>query len=162
MISNYRRSSAALGTMLAMALAAPSAEAHGWGDRRHHDRVDAGDVLTGVLIVGGVLAIASAASSANRDRRRDDRRDRDGNYPPPRAEAYQSGPPVSWDQGGVGAAVDRCMNEISGGRSRDEVEAVARAGEGWRVQGRTEQGRGFSCTIDGAGRIRNISIEGEG
>ena len=45
MISNFRRSSAALGAMLALALTAPPAEAHGWGHRRHHDRVDAGDVL---------------------------------------------------------------------------------------------------------------------
>ena len=39
----------------------------GWGGgggygrhHRHHDRVDAGDIFAGVLILGGIAAIASA------------------------------------------------------------------------------------------------------
>ena len=41
----------------------------GWGGRHHRDRVDAGDVLTGILIIGGIAAIASAASSNNKKKK---------------------------------------------------------------------------------------------
>jgi hypothetical protein len=35
---------------------------------RHHDDVDAGDVVAGVAIVGGIAAIASAIKNSNRER----------------------------------------------------------------------------------------------
>ena len=35
---------------------------------RHHDNVDAGDVVTGVAVVGGIAALASAIRSSNRRR----------------------------------------------------------------------------------------------
>ena len=64
--------------------------AHGWRGYRHRDRVDAGDVLAGVLIIGGIAAIASAASNSSRNRDyRDDRYRNDYRYrssddrPPP-------------------------------------------------------------------------------
>ncbi len=138
----------------------------GWGRHRHRDRVDVGDVLTGILIVGGIAAVVSAASShdRDRDRRRDDRRTRDDDYQSQSSGGYQSVPAQgpSWNQNGIGSAVDRCMTEIARGDGRDQVEGVSRAGDGWRVQGRTGEGRGFSCTVDASGRIRNISVEGEG
>lgn len=41
----------------------------GWRlGRHHHDRVDAGDVLAGILIIGGIAAIASAASNNKQKR----------------------------------------------------------------------------------------------
>jgi hypothetical protein len=43
----------------------------------HHGRVDAGDVIAGIIIVAGVAAIASAASGADEDRWRDRRSQRD-------------------------------------------------------------------------------------
>ena len=53
----------------------------GWGrhpgyGRYHRNRggIDGGDVLAGVLILGGIAAVAAAASNANKDR---DYRDRD-------------------------------------------------------------------------------------
>ena len=52
-----------------LSASAPSAEARsrhgGWG-HRHHDRVDTGDVLGGLLILGTIAAIASAASKDTR------------------------------------------------------------------------------------------------
>ncbi|WP_194953748.1 hypothetical protein [Sphingopyxis solisilvae] len=46
----------------------------GWG-HRHHDRISTGDVLGGLLIIGTIAAIASAASKDRRDRAPDDRYD---------------------------------------------------------------------------------------
>lgn len=43
----------------------------GWGGYRHHhhgDGIDGGDVLAGILILGGIAAIATAASNNSRDR----------------------------------------------------------------------------------------------
>ena len=132
-----------------------------------------GDVLTGILIVGGIAAIAGAASSRdrNRDRRRDDRGDdrrdreddyqRDADYRTDRAPGGQYASAPSWNEGGLAGAVDRCTNEISGAVGGGEVDAVSRAGDGWRVQGRTGEGRAFSCTVDVNGKIRNISVDGE-
>ena len=55
-------------------LTALPAEARGYyGDYgRHRDRIDAGDVIAGALIIGGIAAIASAASG-NRGWRSNDR-----------------------------------------------------------------------------------------
>ncbi|HEX5691315.1 MAG TPA: hypothetical protein VFX76_14975 [Roseiflexaceae bacterium] len=47
---------------------------------RHRDRIDAGDVLAGVLIIGGIAAIANAAAKSERNERyreRDYRYDRE-------------------------------------------------------------------------------------
>ena len=49
---------------LLVAGAAPAA-ARGW-HHHHHDDVDAGDVVAGVAIVGGIAAIASAITQGNR------------------------------------------------------------------------------------------------
>ncbi|MEQ1499605.1 MAG: hypothetical protein ABL914_13195 [Novosphingobium sp.] len=168
MTVRFSRGSAALASVAAFSLTASPVMANGWGDwgrHRHRDRVDVGDVLTGILIIGGIAAIASAASSSNRDRdrQREDRQDHDQDYPQDRGPGYAPAVEASpsWTEGGVGAAVDRCMQELSSGAGRDEIESVNRAGQGWRVQGRTGQGKAFSCTVDGSGRIRNISVEGE-
>jgi hypothetical protein len=51
----------------ATALAAMPAQARdGWGGGRHHDGIDAGDVIAGALIIGGIAAVASAASNDSR------------------------------------------------------------------------------------------------
>jgi hypothetical protein len=55
-----------LAALAALSLAAP-ADARG-GHRHHHDDVDAGDVVAGVAIVGGIAAIASAITRGNRER----------------------------------------------------------------------------------------------
>ena len=55
------------GSLLATGLAAPSeAQRRHW--RHHHDDVDAGDVLAGVALAGGIAAIASAIRNGNRQR----------------------------------------------------------------------------------------------
>ena len=141
----------------------------GWGHRRSH--VDAGDVLTGILIIGGIAAIASAANSNKRDRRNDDYRNRadrnaggryPGDNPQARSNGYGNDNDQQWQQnGGVDSAVNRCTNEVSRGSDRGtSVESINRDGDGWRVQGRTGAGGEFTCSVDGNGQIRNVQVNG--
>jgi hypothetical protein len=51
----------------ALLLAAAPAQAGGW-HHHHHDDVDAGDVVAGAVIVGGIAAIASAITQGNRQK----------------------------------------------------------------------------------------------
>ncbi len=139
----------------------------GWGSRHHRDRVDAGDVLTGILIIGGIAAIASAASSKNKQRERYDRREE--SYPDQRDQRdYSRDDRPEWqDQqggaanGGINSAINRCMSEVSRGSSKvQDVDSVAREGDGWRVMGRTTSGSQFSCAVGRDGRISNVNIDG--
>lgn len=140
----------------------------GWGGRHHRDRVDAGDVLTGILIIGGIAAIASAASSNNKKRDRYERRDE--SYPDNRDQRDYSRdderPEWQGQQGGeaggdINGAINRCMSEVSRGSSRvQDVDSVAREGDGWRVMGSMTTGSSFSCAVDRDGRIRNVNIDG--
>jgi hypothetical protein len=54
----WAAASALLGTAVA------PAEARHW--YRHHDDVDAGDIVAGAIVVGGIAAIASAITKGNR------------------------------------------------------------------------------------------------
>lgn len=162
------RFAATLASVAAFSMMATPALANhnwGWGGNRHRDRVDAGDVITGILIIGGIAAIASAASSNNK-KKRYERRDRDERYDNDgyereysRDDGRDSRP--EWQEGsGINGAINRCLGEVSRGSSRvQDVDAVNREGDGWRVEGRTGNGGSFRCTIDGSGRIRNISVE---
>lgn len=130
---------------------------------RHHDGLDAGDVLAGVLILGGIAAIASAASNADRARderyrdyrndsnRNDDYRYRDDSYRDRDSEAdrYSGGR-------GIDRAVDMCVQEMERNDRVDSVEGVQRSATGWRVEGYLRDGRSFSCAIDSAGQVRGI------
>ncbi len=136
-----------------------------WGHRRHHDGVDAGDVIAGVLILGTIAAIASAASKPKQLQPRYPQQD----YPPQGSQqgsnnGYGNGndPRPEWHEGGgINDAVNRCIDEVSRGSTRiDAVDSVNREGDGWRVQGRAVNGGAFACSIDGQGRIRNITIDG--
>ena len=167
------RPAAAVAAAAALSLTATPVLARGWGGwgRYHHrDHVSTGDVLAGLLVVGGIAAIASAASNKNKQSR-----DADTHYPDPdpRADDNRYGePPAGYgdrrdapDYGAsdrnLDAAVDDCVNEVERGDRRvDSVDSVNRDGDGWRVQGRTG-GRDFSCTVDRDGRIRGVSVDGQ-
>jgi len=167
------RPAIALAAAAAFALSASPAMARGW-HRWHHDRVDAGDVFAGLVIVGGLAAIAAAASRAKSDKRerepdyrypdRDSRDYRDYEQPPqrydgrPGRDAYSG----SWRSGGsMDGAVDICVNEVErGDRQIESVESVSRDPEGWRVDGRIVGGRDYSCVVDGDGRVRHATVDG--
>lgn len=146
---------AAFSLMASPALAGPG---WGWGGHHHRDRVDAGDVLTGILILGGIAAIASAASKP-KDRRYERRSD-DRRYEEPRYENGRYDDRPEWREGtGINAAISRCLGEVSrDGSGEAEVDSVNRDGDGWRVAGRSD-GATFSCQIDGDGRIRNVDVD---
>lgn len=194
MNAKYSRTAAALSLAAALSMAATPALArdrnwggHGgghWG--RHHDRVDAGDIFAGVLILGGIAAIASAASNSNKAKRE---RSRDYQYPdqpyprqsyPQRDSSADYGNDsrpdyddsrgesrwdpngeVSGQSRGLDRAVERCASEIERGDRRiDEIEEVAREGNGWRVTGRVTGGDNFECTVDRDGQVSNTKLDG--
>jgi len=161
------RAATVLASLAAFSMAAPPAMANHWdwgGHHRHRDRVDAGDILAGILIIGGIAAVASAASNANKNRQRErDYRYPDEGYRQPEGNSgYAGDARPEWREGtGIDGAINRCVDEISRGSTRvDEVDSVNREGDGWRVEGRTEGGGNFSCSIDRDGRIRNVEIGG--
>ncbi len=149
---------------LALTASPASARDERWG-RHHRDRVDAGDVLTGILIIGGLAAIASAASKADRDRGAD--RDRDYRYPgeAPTADYdpdrdYSSDQRPQWAEGrGIDAAVNRCVAAVEEGeRKVDQVETVNRADEGWRITGHMRGGEPFSCSVGRDGQVTDSNV----
>ncbi|MFL0356240.1 hypothetical protein ACI5KX_07135 [Erythrobacter sp. GH1-10] len=127
---------------------------HGW--YRHRNRVDAGDVLAGVLIIGGIAAIASAASNNDRrDRERDYRRVRDYDRDYDRRTTRRS-----TSGSGLDNAVDQCVSRIERDVRVDSVDNVSRTGDGWFVTGSLFNGTGFTCEIDNNGRISDIDYGG--
>ena len=62
---NFLSKSTLLAAGTALLAASAPAQARP-GDRRHNDGIDAGDVIAGALIIGGIAAIASAGSNNNR------------------------------------------------------------------------------------------------
>jgi hypothetical protein len=140
---------------------------------RHRDRgIDAGDVLAGVLILGGIAAIASAASNSNKQRERDQREQRRYEEPYPENDdrpvwqgdhqrpSSSSGSSSSYTSGGIDNAVAMCSDQVERGPDRiDSVDNAARTTDGWRISGRLQQGGAFSCWIDNDGRIREIDLD---
>lgn len=146
----------------AAALAAISFAAPAEAQWRHRDRgVDTGDIITGVAILGGVAAIASAL-------------DRDGGrYGYGYRDRYR---------GGYNYAVQACANEAQRmGRGRIQIVDVDRVGnDRYRVRGLVQGGYGgydrydrydrgygndrgfgrddFTCTARGNGRITDFRL----
>lgn len=118
--------------------------------RRYRDRDDgigAGEVIAGILVLGGIAAIASAVGGDGDDRPR--------RYPAERAE-----PPFddeAHDTSGIARAVDMCVDQIERGRERvARVEDAVRDPRGWRVSGELANGDPFTCRIGNDGRISEV------
>lgn len=175
------RAAAALAAAAVLSLTATPAMARGWNRHHHGDGIDGGDVVAGLLIFGGIAAIAAAASKSSKDRQAhtDDRYrdypDSDYRSQDYRPQDYREAPPQryqddgtdtarerpgrSWRSGvSVDGAVDACVGEVErGSRSIESVEQVNREADGWRVSGRVSGGSEFACSIDGEGRVRSVS-----
>jgi len=130
----------------------------GWRRYRRHRRgVRAGDVLAGVLILGGIAAVASAANNnrrrdrdvvvVERDRNVDRRNDR-------RVQRRSTG------SSGLENAVSQCVDRIEQDIRVDSVDSVDRNGDGWLVTGALFNGSGFQCRIGNDGRIADIDYGG--
>lgn len=103
-------------------------------------------MIAGVLILGGIAAVASAAKNS-----RDSYPNRDRRYSDPRRGDYR------YDDGrGIDRAVTMCVNEIERNARVETVDAVNRNARGWNVTGSLYDGQGFSCSIGENGRIDAI------
>jgi hypothetical protein len=127
----------------------------GWGlggyRGRHHRRGStAGDILTGVLILGTIAAVANAAKKAG------ERRGYPNRYPhPDRPNDYRPNGPQ-----GLDGAADLCLREVERDARAREVTGVERNAGGWLVTGSMADGAAFSCSIGADGRIERIEIDG--
>lgn len=126
---------------------------------RYRDRIDAGDVLAGVLIIGGIAAIANAASKSERSERY---RERDARYDREYRPEYREDrdPRRSDGARGIDRAVEICVAEIERDVRIDSVDSVDRDGEGWRVAGTIFNGDRFTCEIGADGRIERVDYGG--
>jgi hypothetical protein len=127
---------------------------------RHRDRVDAGDILTGIGILAGIAIIAGAASDADKNDRNNDRYeprydDRDTDQPQP-----DNGPGTGSDDD-LGSAVSICTDAAEraagNGERVNEIRSVTRDGSGWRVEGELASD-GFTCATAN-GRVDYIRLD---
>ncbi|MXO85587.1 hypothetical protein GRI38_06040 [Altererythrobacter aurantiacus] len=121
---------------------------HRYRDRYYHrrNRVDAGDVIAGVAILGTIAAIASAV---RKDRNERVYRERDVRYRDWREPGYE-------DSRGLDGAAELCVREIERDARVSDVNAVERNATGWIVRGTLFDGSDFTCSIDADGDIENI------
>lgn len=131
----------------------------GWG-RSHHGRhrrgSSAGDILTGVLILGTIAAVANAASKARARRGYPDRYPDPERYPhPDRRDDYRPDGPR-----GLEGAADLCLREVERDARAREVTRVERNASGWQVAGVMADGAAFSCSIGADGRIESVDVGG--
>lgn len=134
----------------------------GWRGHRHRDRVDAGDVLTGVLILGTIAAMANAASRASQRRAYPypDRPYPDRPYPD-RPYDYRADDTRDQHPRGLDSAADMCLREVERDARVREVTSVQRNAGGWYVTGSLASGAGFTCSIGSDGRIDRVDIGGQ-
>jgi hypothetical protein len=117
---------------VATLMASTAAVARPHDGHRGHDGIDAGDVIAGALVIGGIAAIASAASNNRYDRGYD----RDGRY-------YDRGYD-GYNRGGYGSrsAVDQCVRAAQRQAGRygwariTDVTRINRIRGGYEVRGR--------------------------
>ena len=166
--------------MAAIGWTADSDKAQGWGDyrgdrryrgyrghRRHRDGISGGDLLAGILVIGGIAAIASAASKNNNQRRTDDRDYRSENqrYDDRRADPREDS---RYDRGSgdMEAAINACSDAAERQAGNDSrvaaIQSVVRDGAGWRVEGELANSdeRSFLCGARD-GRVDFVQV-GEG
>lgn len=120
--------------------------------RYRRNRVDAGDVIAGVLVLGGIVAIANAAnnSSRNNRRREEETRYENRDYQPQPRSSNRSGQ-------GLERAVSICRNEIERDVRINQVDTVNRSATGWQVTGTIYNGDRFACSINGQGQFEGVS-----
>lgn len=117
--------------------------------RHHRDRIDAGDVIGGLLVIGAIAAVASAVSKPKEPRF----------YPAPypsRTSDYRGDSRYD-GASGIDRAADMCVREIERDVRVDGVDAVQRSGDGWLVSGSLYNGDAFTCRIGRDGRIDDVS-----
>lgn len=145
---------ALVGTVAAAAVAA-STVTPALAQSRHHrddDRIGAGEVVAGALIIGGIAALAAGAN------------DRDGRYD----RGYNRG----WRGGSPRAAIQRCVSVAErqasrysyGGRADvTDIRDIRRTAYGYQISGRiavNSSGRGWRSGDHTYGRGWNNDYRG--
>jgi len=132
-----------------------------WKRHRHNDGIDGGDLLVGLLVLGGVAAVAGAIdksgdqqrerrSSGDYPQRPYDYRGNDWRGDEPRDDDWRGQQPSS--SRAMDRAVEACSAEAARTGRVDEIYAVDRIDGEWRVRGDYEGGGEFTCTVDSGGR----------
>lgn len=129
----------------------------GWGHghhrwRHHHDRVDAGDVIAGIAVVGILAAILSSSSKKKHDTRRSD-----GNITSEDA-AVDACAQASEAQAGAKASV-RDITQVDRIADGWDVEGVVEQRTEWRNDSDTERRR-FTCSVR-YGAVQNVTIDSD-
>ncbi|PZT92387.1 MAG: hypothetical protein DI637_00870 [Citromicrobium sp.] len=133
-------------------------EAQSWQHYRHRNHryryryrrgPSAGDIITGVLVIGAIAAIADAATDGD-DRRY---RNRDWTYPDRRNDRHRQ-----IDRGGIDRAIDMCVDQVERDRRVESVDRADRTARGWHISGALSDGQGFSCRIGPDGRIDGVDF----
>lgn len=117
--------------------------------RGYRPRVDAGDIITGIVVLGTMAAIANSAKRARRAEQDSYRRD-------PENSGYQT---RSGGGDTISAAMDSCMRAVERDVRVDNVEGVTRSGDGWIVRGALYNGQAFSCQVGGNGDVVSVNYQ---
>ena len=155
------------------AVPAEARQRHGGWGYRHHDRVSTGDVLGGLLIIGTIAAIASAASKDKRERapdyrydppyREDQRYDqRDSDYVPP---VDQGDMRPYGDRDVQSRAADACSWAVEAEMGDDarveRIDGTEANNGGWYVTGTASrlggEVRSFGCSYRN-GRVVDVNF----
>jgi hypothetical protein len=155
-------------------IAVSPAEARQRHRYHHRDRVDAGDVIAGIFLIGAIAAIAdSAGKSRDRDRNLERQNDDYRYVPQQREQDYRTSPDQNddrqWVPGSNSAetrAVDACSwaaeGELGDAARVGSIDAVEQSGDEWRVTGNVAapdtMPRDFACTYRG-GRVTSVTLD---
>ncbi len=153
----------AIATVAAGAMAVSSASP-AFAEHRDRGGVSAGDVIAGALVIGGIVAIASAASNGNRNRDYD-YRDRDYRYDRAGYGGYDNNDSYGRDdyRGNARQAIEQCVRTAERQASRysygradvTDVRDIRETRWGYEVRGRIAvngSGRGWNRGDDDYGR----------
>ena len=135
-----------------------------WKRHRHNDGIDGGDLLGGLLVLGGIVAVAAAIDKSDdevRERREggtysqrpyDYRGDQDRSEIDRRDDWREQGGQNRSFADQQDRAVDACSAEAAGSGQVDEIYEVEWLDSEWRVRGDYQGGGGFTCSVDSNGR----------
>ena len=135
-----------------------------WKRHRHNDGIDGGDLLGGLLVLGGIAAVAAAIDKSDDEVRER----REGGTYSQRPYGYRDDQDRSeidrrddWrEQGGQNRsfadqqdrAVDACTAEAARSGQIDEIDEVEWVDTSWSVRGDYQGGGAFTCSVDADGR----------
>lgn len=126
-----------------------------WGRHRGHDRIDGGDILTGLLILGGIAVIAGAANGNGNGNSQNDEPDYPVTYP----EDSRSAPSGTFRSGGMDRAVEMCVGEVERRNAEvGEVDSANRGADGWFISGSTRTGAPWACRIGNDGQVDSVDV----